>query len=353
MTTGAQPIHPAYILEKHPAFDSTSLYHIQDGNMDTMLYGFRSRFALASRAVSSPVFPEHLFLHTSGTYWVSRSRSGRWEDIGISGNLAAAQLLPSMQDPSLLFATAWSNDPLHDEDAGLYLSRDRGFSWTRINEQAALASYSYSIARNDVLFRSRSTYISTNHGRDWITFTAGLGADTSNMAIYQSGPNVIAATDSSFYVFEGDRWSRLLFESGAPAYWSSEILSGSTEARPPLIFTGQTLYTAIPNLGIFQAAVRRTTGITSAPNTSVRLIVTPNPATTYASLVVEGTGTRSWTLDIYDIIGNRIRSFATTGNAHTFSWDLKSASGRSVPPGCYFVRFRSGTIYLHETIIVP
>ncbi|MBE0643061.1 MAG: T9SS type A sorting domain-containing protein [Bacteroidetes bacterium] len=341
LSSGPRPTISAYVLSKYPAEDSTNLHLCHDGRIDSTLYGFRSPFALASKVVISPEFRDLLFLYLSGTYWVSPSAEGRWNAFGIPGNLAGAQLLPSMSNPNVLFASAWSNNPLFDDDAGLYLSSDIGVKWTHINDQAALGDYTYRLGKGDVLFRSRSTFASTNYGHDWATFTEGFGTDTVNLVMYQCGSDVIAASDSAFFVYSGEQWVKIRTEDGEAIYWTREMLSASTEARPVLVLSGNSLYTSIPNVGIFRISVRRTTEIKCIPNAPGRLSITPNPATSNVQIQLDVETGRTGTVEIYNLLGQCVRSLSIDAGHRSCTWDLRMKTGLKVPRGMYFVLFRS------------
>lgn len=65
----------------------------------------------------------------------------------------------------------------------------------------------------------------------------------------------------------------------------------------------------------------------------------PNPAWASASLTGAVTGPAS--LELFDVGGRRVRSFALESGAFDVRWDLRDASGRRVAPGLYLARLGS------------
>ena len=87
--------------------------------------------------------------------------------------------------------------------------------------------------------------------------------------------------------------------------------------------------------------------VRTSDSVATRLRAYPNPATTQVSLLMEHNGTETLaeaTVEIYTMQGQRIRSFATTPAAGSYTvgpvlWDLTSENGRRVAPGVYIARF--------------
>ncbi len=72
---------------------------------------------------------------------------------------------------------------------------------------------------------------------------------------------------------------------------------------------------------------------------------TPNPARGRLTTEIVGPPTGAATLDIYDIAGRRIRTFAirlgTSGHGRV-DWDGRGTGGGAVPAGVYLMRLTSG-----------
>ena len=62
----------------------------------------------------------------------------------------------------------------------------------------------------------------------------------------------------------------------------------------------------------------------------------PNPARASARFAGAVTGPAS--LDLFDVGGRRVRTFALESGAFDFRWDLRDASGRRIAPGLYLAR---------------
>ena len=83
----------------------------------------------------------------------------------------------------------------------------------------------------------------------------------------------------------------------------------------------------------------------------------PNPVSGQATLDFVLPHVASVAIDVYDVIGRRVREVAFGSFAagpHTTTWDLRGDGGQRVAGGVYFLRLATeGRVLSHSLIVQP
>ncbi|MCB1182776.1 T9SS type A sorting domain-containing protein [bacterium] len=81
----------------------------------------------------------------------------------------------------------------------------------------------------------------------------------------------------------------------------------------------------------------------------------PNPFTSATALAFDLPAPANVVIDVYDLRGARIRTFARNGLAagpHRVSWDGRDAAGHEAPSGVYFVALRDGVSTARQRVVL-
>lgn len=146
-------------------------------------------------------------------------------------------------------------------------------------------------------------------------------------------------------VFEGAVNLDVLFPGG----WPAEVRIAALQYTTP---DGGLLSHQIPGGdgdfdvegGEFVGLSLRTSAVPEAAPAAVRVTAWPNPFNAQVQLAVSGTNDCIVHLDIFDVLGRRVRRLQTTGfagEAH-FTWDGTDDRGAAAASGVYFARVGDG-----------
>jgi flagellar hook assembly protein FlgD len=72
------------------------------------------------------------------------------------------------------------------------------------------------------------------------------------------------------------------------------------------------------------------------------LNVYPNPFRNEVNIRVQGLEKSAKTIDIFDIKGQKVRTFTSPGISNTLTWDGRNCNGDKVGSGIYFIRVHCG-----------
>jgi len=113
----------------------------------------------------------------------------------------------------------------------------------------------------------------------------------------------------------------------------------------------------LPSMSVTTITISPETGVADAPRPTLALAapVSPNPASSGASLSFSIGAPGHVTAEVLDLSGRRVatlRDSYTPAGTQMLSWSLRDASGRPVSSGVYFVRIAIASEALTTRLIV-
>ncbi len=274
------------------------------------------------QAIVTPESDEVLFALADEGEPVQRSTDGglHWE--------ARSTGLPNERAVRIRMSPTDGEHILVAFERGLpWVTHDGGSSWARLDADSRWTQRTPTREERPVLpaMELRNTAV---HDADW-----DLGTDP---------PRVFLATDRGVWVsnegFVNDGLPLIPLHRVAYSPVSATLFAASSTFGAFWLPLPHRPGDATPTLGTQANAF----GSPAHP----LLLAAPNPFARTTSARVELPSSSLVVLRVYDAAGRRVRTLARerlSAGSHTFEWDSRDETGRSVAPGAYFLRIETDT----------
>lgn len=80
--------------------------------------------------------------------------------------------------------------------------------------------------------------------------------------------------------------------------------------------------------------------------------VYPNPSQCVVNCYCDLLKSQAWTIDIFDILGRKVRQYAGSGKRGDVIWDGKDEKGKEVRSGVYFIRLQTGIMIYQQKVVL-
>jgi photosystem II stability/assembly factor-like uncharacterized protein len=189
--------------------------------------------------VESPLKKGLIYAGTDdGNLWVTEDDGESWKDLTtlIPGDQERfiTRIVPSMHDESTVYVAYGRFYEADDLSPWLFVSRDRGNSWSRITEgmddQAVVMAFAEHPLNHDMLFAGvhNGLYISANGGASWSRLTGSLPyVQVSDIVFSPESHDMILATYGRG-IWIGDKWS-------FAGYITDEIVASGMHLFEPVV----------------------------------------------------------------------------------------------------------------------
>lgn len=265
-----------------------------------------------------------LLRSNDGTSWVSVKK-------GIDGSGTIFSLF-SFQ--SILYAGT---------DNGVYYSEDGGTSWNQSNSGLLDSTYvlCFTSIGNSMFIGTGGTgfYRSDDNGQTWIDINNGFTTDALIFAMASQGTYLFAAGDAL----------GLLISSDMGQTWQQKNTGLSGGGASAVGINNSKVYVSTGSGAIFRGDIS-ILGVQESSASSFPMNIIPNPASDYATLTYYLPYTQNISLEIFDLLGNKIQTKnlgeQSEGN-HEIALDVSTLMS-----GMYRCRLFKGNSFISSFITI-
>jgi len=207
---------------------------------------------------------------------------------------------------------------------GVYLSSNNGTSWQAVNNGLTDSIDIEAIAingNNIFVGTGDGVFLSSNNGGSWDSVNTGLTNKGIN-ALVNNGNKIFAGTNSGVFMSSNNGSSWNLVSSGLEYSYVRAIA-----------INGNYIFAGTYGNGVYRLPLSET-GIEKINNNTSNIAVYPNPAIKSITIDVSATLNMQATIEISNIQGQLIKTFATTGNK-------TSVDVSSFPSGVYVLEVKT------------